>query len=99
MRLQASSVWVVAVAVIVVVVVVVGGGEATALECAARGGGHAVCADYMLSNNHVNLLITSPVNMEDEELLSYYITFLKTLSLKLNERTIQFFFNDVRGAV
>ena len=31
-----------------------------------------------------------------QELLAYYISFLKTLSLKLNVGVIQFFYNDVR---
>ena len=29
----------------------------------------------------------------DEELLAYYTSFLKTVSMKLNERTVQFFFH------
>lgn len=36
---------------------------------------------YFLSNNHVNDLISSRVDPSDEELVAYYISFLKTLSL------------------
>jgi hypothetical protein len=32
----------------------------------------------------------------DEELLAYYVSFLKTVSMKLNERTVQFFFHTHR---
>jgi hypothetical protein len=49
---------------------------------------------YTLSNNHVNRLITHPFNFANEELLGHYISFLKTLSLKLNARTVQFFFDE-----
>ena len=49
---------------------------------------------YILSNNHVNRLITHPFNFADEEVVAFYISFLKTLSLKLNPETIQLFFND-----
>lgn len=30
----------------------------------------------------------------DEELVDYYVSFLKSLTLKLNEETVNFFFND-----
>jgi len=48
---------------------------------------------YMLSNNHINDLIVHPFNFANEEILSHYISFLKTLSLRLDPQTIQFFFN------
>ena len=32
-----------------------------------------------------------------QDLFSYYISFLKSISMKLTERTIVFFFNPVRG--
>jgi hypothetical protein len=51
--------------------------------------------DFLLSNNHINQLIRYKFDFSDEELLAYYISFLKTLSLKLNIGTIQFFYNDV----
>lgn len=52
-------------------------------------------ADYLLSNNHVNEVICHKFDFSDEEVLAYYISFLKTLSLKLNKHTIHFFYNEV----
>lgn len=34
-------------------------------------------------------------DFSDEEVMAYYISFLKTLSLKLNAHTIHFFYNEV----
>ncbi|CAD7937163.1 unnamed protein product [Amoebophrya sp. A120] len=53
---------------------------------------------YLFSNNHVNQLIRTPMNWLDEEILAYYISFLKTLTLKLNRETIKFFFSTTGGA-
>lgn len=53
------------------------------------------CIDYLLSNNHVNCIIVHKFDFSDEEVMAYYISFLKTLSLKLNVHTIHFFFNEV----
>lgn len=49
---------------------------------------------YILSNNHINDLIVHPFDFSNEEILSHYISFLKTLSLRLDPQTIQFFFNE-----
>lgn len=49
---------------------------------------------YLLSNNHVNSIIIHKFDFSDEEVLAYYISFLKTLSLKLNRHTVHFFFNE-----
>ncbi|XP_062508801.1 protein CLEC16A-like isoform X2 [Corticium candelabrum] len=49
---------------------------------------------YLLSNNHVNAFIVHRYDFSDEEVMAYYISFLKTLSLKLNKHTIHFFFNE-----
>ncbi|KAL6575205.1 hypothetical protein OROMI_012490 [Orobanche minor] len=43
---------------------------------------------YMFSNEHVNYLITYPFDFRNEELLSYYISFLRAISGKLNKDTI-----------
>lgn len=51
-------------------------------------------ADYLLSNNHVNSIIVHKFDFSDEEVMAYYISFLKTLSLKLNAHTIHFFYNE-----
>lgn len=53
-------------------------------------------ADYLLSNNHVNSIIVHKFDFSDEEIMAYYISFLKTLSLKLNNHTVHFFYNEVR---
>ncbi|XP_043502979.1 protein CLEC16A homolog isoform X2 [Polistes fuscatus] len=50
---------------------------------------------YLLSNNHVNSIIVHKFDFSDEEVMAYYISFLKTLSLKLNTHTIHFFYNEV----
>ena len=44
---------------------------------------------YLLSNNHINDLIVHPLDFHIEEVLSHYISFLKTLSLRLDLQTIQ----------
>jgi protein CLEC16A len=51
--------------------------------------------DYLLSNNHVNNIILHKFDFSDEEITAYYISFLKTLSLKLNKHSINFFYNEV----
>lgn len=56
---------------------------------------HFVFVDYMLSNNHVNEVICHKFDFSDEEVMAYYISFLKTLSLRLNKHTINFFYNEV----
>eukprot|EP01119_Soliformovum_irregulare_P014909 TRINITY_DN4131_c0_g1_i1.p1 TRINITY_DN4131_c0_g1~~TRINITY_DN4131_c0_g1_i1.p1 ORF type:complete len:976 (-),score=250.71 TRINITY_DN4131_c0_g1_i1:40-2967(-) len=52
---------------------------------------------YILSNNHINELITHKFDFSDDEITAYYISLLKTLSLKLNKFTIQFFFNSMEN--
>ena len=39
---------------------------------------------YLLSNNHVNSIIVHKFDFSDEEVMAYYISFLKTLSFRLN---------------
>ncbi len=53
--------------------------------------------DYLLSNNLVNSIILHKFDFIDEEITAYYISFLKTLSLKLNTHSINFFYNEVRS--
>ncbi|XP_058723312.1 protein TRANSPARENT TESTA 9-like isoform X4 [Vicia villosa] len=43
---------------------------------------------YMLSNEHMNFLITYSFDFRNEELLSYYISFLRAIGGKLNKNTI-----------
>ncbi|CAF1141243.1 unnamed protein product [Didymodactylos carnosus] len=49
---------------------------------------------YLLSNNHINNIIMHRFDFSDEEITAYYISFLKTLSLKLNSSSINFFYNE-----
>lgn len=54
---------------------------------------------YLLSNNHINDIINFPYDLEqDESLQAQYASFMKTLSLRLNEQTVQFFFIEETGA-
>merc|ERR1719478_476637 len=60
-----------------------------------------ICRDtslyYLFSNNYVNQLISTQFDWGDEEILGYYISFLKSLALRLNFETIKFFFNERAG--
>ncbi|XP_017958773.1 protein CLEC16A homolog isoform X3 [Drosophila navojoa] len=49
---------------------------------------------YLLSNNHVNSIMVHKFDFSDEDVMAYYILFLKTLSLKLTPHTIHFFYNE-----
>ncbi|VDL71792.1 unnamed protein product [Nippostrongylus brasiliensis] len=55
---------------------------------------HETSLYFLLSNNHVNSIITHSFDFTNEEIMAYYISFLKTLSFKLNPSTIHFFFNE-----
>ncbi|KAJ7522979.1 hypothetical protein O6H91_18G033200 [Diphasiastrum complanatum] len=46
---------------------------------------------YLFSNEYINQLITYPFNFHHEELLQYYISFLRTISTKLDQTTVSFF--------
>ncbi|KAK9725746.1 hypothetical protein RND81_05G166300 [Saponaria officinalis] len=43
---------------------------------------------YLFSNEHINYLITYSLDFRNEELLSYYISFLRAISGHLNKGTI-----------
>jgi hypothetical protein len=47
---------------------------------------------YLLSNNYINDIIRYPYNYEIDEISDIFISFMKSLSLRFNEQTIQFFF-------
>jgi protein CLEC16A len=51
---------------------------------------------YLFSNNYINDLMELKQfdYGVDEEVLAWYISFLKAISLRLNDRTIQFFVSD-----
>ncbi|KAF1333524.1 Clec16a protein, partial [Globisporangium splendens] len=49
---------------------------------------------YLLSNNYVNKLLLCPFAVtKDDDVRDWYVTLLKALSLRLNEDTVQFFFD------
>ncbi|KAG6518012.1 hypothetical protein ZIOFF_021413 [Zingiber officinale] len=43
---------------------------------------------YLFSNGHINQLITYSYDFQNEEILPYYISFLRAISRKLNKNTI-----------
>jgi protein CLEC16A len=47
---------------------------------------------YLFSNNVVNEIVAMRFDFEDDEVLGYFINLLKTISLKFNASTVQFFF-------
>ena len=47
-------------------------------------------SDFLLSNNHVTSIIVHKFDFNDEEVMAYYISFLKILSLKLNPSTSKY---------
>ncbi|KAL0053901.1 hypothetical protein WJX82_000859 [Trebouxia sp. C0006] len=49
---------------------------------------------YLFSNNHINEVVGMRFDFENEEVLGHYITLLKSISLKLNNNTVQFFFSN-----
>jgi hypothetical protein len=54
----------------------------------------------LLSNNYINEIIIYPhdFSSNQEGLCEQFVSFLKTLSLKLNVQTVQFFFIERTGA-
>jgi hypothetical protein len=52
---------------------------------------------FLLSNNNVNTVIQHNFYFANEDIMAYFISFLKTLSLKLNSKTVHFFFNEAHG--
>ncbi|KAG6542093.1 hypothetical protein Mapa_016511 [Marchantia paleacea] len=46
---------------------------------------------YLFSNEYINNLITYPFDFGHEETLAYYISFLRTISIKLDQNTVSFF--------
>ncbi|ETO20786.1 protein CLEC16A [Reticulomyxa filosa] len=48
---------------------------------------------YLFSNNYINDMVVHDFDFMDNEILAYYISFLKTISLKLDRDVINFFFN------
>jgi hypothetical protein len=53
---------------------------------------------YLLSNNYINDIISYSYDFEDDELVDRFISFMKSLSLRLNTQTVQFFFIEETGS-
>jgi protein CLEC16A len=56
---------------------------------------------YLLSNNYINEIIIYPHDFSRNDmdgLMDQFVSFLKTLSLRLNIKTVQFFFIERTGA-
>ena len=51
--------------------------------------------DYILSNNAINEFITHPYDFGDDEIVAYYISFLKGLSLRVEAIPLDLFYNQV----
>lgn len=49
---------------------------------------------YLFSNNYINQIMLNDCDNHDEEFVSHYVNFLKSLISKLNSNTIQFFFHQ-----
>ena len=49
---------------------------------------------YLLSNNHINEIICFSFDFQDEDVLAQYSSFVKMMSLMLDENTIHFMFDE-----
>eukprot|EP00798_Chlamydomonas_sp_ICE-L_P030388 gene30388-35396_t len=52
---------------------------------------------FLFSNNHVNSIVEIQFDLEDEEVMGFYISFLKAISLKLTPQTVHFFLVEGNG--
>jgi protein CLEC16A len=53
---------------------------------------------YVCSNNHINRMVAVQFDMHDDEFVSLYVSFLKTLALRCTPDTVQFFFDQQDNA-
>jgi len=54
-----------------------------------------VLLDYILSNNAINEFITHTYDFDDDEIVAYYINFLKGLSLRIEATPLDIYYNQV----
>ena len=52
---------------------------------------------FLFSNNHLNAIVSQEFDIASDEVLAYYVSFLKTIAMKLNGETVQFFFTSGGG--
>jgi protein CLEC16A len=48
---------------------------------------------FLFSNNQINSMLSIKLDFDDEEVMGYYISFLKAIALKFNAETVQLFLN------
>ncbi|CAJ1037124.1 hypothetical protein Q4I30_007677 [Leishmania utingensis] len=53
---------------------------------------------YVCSNNHINRMVAAEFDIQDDEFVSLYVSFLKSLALRCTPDTVQFFFDVQNGA-
>lgn len=53
---------------------------------------------FLCSNNHINRMVALEFDQGDDDFVSHYVSFLKTLALRFNKDTVQFFFDATNGA-
>ena len=49
---------------------------------------------FFFSNNFINQIISNNYEKYDDDFIFYYINFLKSLTMKIDFTTVQFFFNN-----
>ncbi|CAD8078207.1 unnamed protein product [Paramecium primaurelia] len=52
-----------------------------------------VCINYILSHSALNGIITADYNFRDDEIIAYYINLLKCVSIRIDEQSLQLFYN------
>ncbi|KAG5492339.1 hypothetical protein GH5_01257 [Leishmania sp. Ghana 2012 LV757] len=53
---------------------------------------------HVCSNNHINRMVAVEFDIRDDEFVSLYVSFLKSLALRCTPDTVQFFFDAQDGA-
>ena len=49
--------------------------------------------DYILSNNNINEFLIYDWEFKEEDIVVYYVNYLKSLALKIHEYPIELFYN------
>ena len=53
---------------------------------------------YLLSNNYINEIIVYPYDFgQEDNLVDQFVSFMKSISLRLDYKTVQFFFSQENG--
>jgi len=50
---------------------------------------------YIMSHRTMNKIIGYSYNFDNDEIVNYFIAFLKSLAVRLDDESIKFFFNEV----